>query len=208
MAMKRGAILTGIVMLLMFMYNHFKGISIKKALYISALTIIVLLAVYKFTSNLYDSSIYFKKRVEDTRAGYTSQREKIYTTYFNYYIEKTTPLEFLIGNGANATIALFGQYAHNDWLEFALCQGVLGVVIYLIYWILFFMEWKNYRGPTNYRQTLQAIIVAYFLTSFYSMSIDGMPIAATLCIGYCLAVNVRQRQIEVLGRGVIIRRDS
>lgn len=208
MAMKRGAILTGMVMLLFFMYYHFKGISIKKALYISSLTIIVLFAVYKFTSNLFDNSTYFKKRVEDTRAGNTSQREKIYTTYFNYYIEKTTPLEFMIGNGANATIALFGQYAHNDWLEFALCQGVLGVVIYLVYWILFFMEWKNYRGPTNYRQTLQSIIVAYFLISLFSMSIDFMPIAATLCIGYCLAVNVRQRQIEAFRRGEIIRRDS
>ena len=208
MAMKRGAILTGMVMLLMFMYYHFKGISVRKALYISALTVGVVLAIYHFTSNLYDNSAYFKKRVEETRAGKTSQRDKIYTTYYNYYIEKTTPIEFMIGNGANASIALFGLYAHNDWLEFALCQGVLGITMYLVYWILFFMEWKNYRGPTNNRQTLQAMFVAYLLISLYSMSLDAMPIAATLCIGYCLAVDVRQKQIETIGRGVIIRQES
>lgn len=206
MAMKRGAILIGVIMLLLFLYYHFKGISIKKASYVFVLSIVVLFAAFKITSNLYDSSSYFRTRVEETKSGNTSQREKIYTTYFNYFKEKTTPIEFIIGNGANATIALLGEYAHNDWLEFAINQGIIGVAMYLVYWILFFLEWRNYRGPTNYKQTLGSIILAYFMIALFSMSIDNMPIAATLCIGYCMAVNVRHKQIDNLKREVIVRR--
>lgn len=198
MAMKRGAILTGIVMSILFLYYHFKGISIKKASYVLILSIIVIFIAFKYTSNLYDNSSYFKIRVEETRSGNTSNREDIFRRYFEYFVNKTTPTEFIIGNGANATIALLGEYAHNDWLEFAINQGIIGVTMYLVYWILLFLEWKNYRGPTYNKQTLGSIIVAYFMISLFSMSIENMPIAATLCIGYCLALNVRHKQIETL----------
>lgn len=205
MAMKRGAILTGMVMSLLFLYYHFKGISIKKASYVLILSIIVFITALKFTSNLYDNSSYFKTRVEETKSGNTSKREEIYKGHFEYFVNKTTATEFIIGNGANATIALLGEYAHNDWLEFAINQGIIGVTMYLVYWILFFLEWKNYRGPTNYKQTLGSIILVYFMITFFSMSIDNMPIAATLCIGYCLAVNVRHKQIESLKREAIVK---
>lgn len=206
MAMKRGAILTGGVLLILFLYDHFKGISSKHIIYVFLLSLVVLFFAFRFTSNLYDNSPYFKHRVEQTRTGYSSHRDEIYTTYYNYFISKTTPLEFLIGNGANATIALLGEYAHNDWLEFAINQGIIGIVMYLLYWIVFFMEWKNYRGPTRYKQTLGAIIIAYFMIALYSMSIDNMPTAATLCIGYCLAVSMRCSLADGIGKEFVIRR--
>lgn len=198
MSMKRGAILSGSVMLLLFIFHHFKGISLKRLCFISCLSIIVIFAIYKFTINLYDNSYRFKKRVEQTTAGYTSHRDEIYASFFEYFISKTTSVEFFIGNGANATLAMFGRYAHNDWLEFAICQGIFGVMLYFVYWMVFWWEWKNYRGPTNCKRTLGDLIIAYFLITFFSMSIDNMPIAATLCIGYCLALNIRQKQMENL----------
>ena len=65
--------------------------------------------------------------------------------------------------------------------------------MYLVYWISFIWEWKNYCGDKNYRNTLGNIIIAYFLIAFFSMSFDGMPIAAAFCIGYCLAINERAK---------------
>ena len=196
MAMKRGAILVGMIMLLLFMYHQFNKISTKHAVYLCMLSCAVSLAAYRFTSNLYDSSSYFKGRVEQTKSGDASQRYEIYSRCYNHFVNKTTPGEFLIGNGANATIVLLGEYAHNDWLEIAVNQGVVGLALYLVYWIVMFMEWKKYHGPTYSRYALGSVTIAYFLISLFSMSIDNMPTAATLCIGYCLAVSTRQKQIE------------
>ena len=205
LSMKRGAILVGAFMMMIFLYYQLKGLPIKKVLYSFFLSLVVFAAIMQFTANLYESSPYFKKRVEQTVKGNSNHRDEIYTSYFEYFINKTTTIEFFIGNGANATIVLLGEYAHNDWLEFAICQGVLGIVMYLVYWALFFMEWKKYRGPTNGCQTLGMIIVAYFMIALYSMSIDNMPIAATLCIGYCFAVDIRIKQIDVFKEVLTIK---
>lgn len=193
MAMKRGAILPGAVMSFMFMIRHFKNVSQKRALYILCLSIIILFAIYFFTIKLYADSNYFQSRLEQTLSGDSSGRDIMYLNYFRYYLERTTGLEFLIGNGVNATYVLFGNWAHNDWLEFAIDTGALGVVMYLVYWIAFIGEWKNYKSDRDCRNALGDLIIAYLLISLYSMSIDGMPTAATLCIGYCLAMNERAK---------------
>jgi O-antigen ligase len=157
------------------------------------LSAIVLFAISYFTIALYADSDYFQGRIEQTMSGDSSGRNSIYSSYFSYFIEKTTALEFLIGNGTNSTYVLLGNYAHNDWLEFAINQGAVGVLMYLVYWIAFIWEWKNYRGNKECRNTLGDMIIAYFLISLYSMSIDAMPTAASLCIGYCLAMNERAK---------------
>ena len=193
MAMKRGAILAGTVTILLFMIHHLKNVSWKRMIYIICLSVIILIAIYYFTIHLYVDSDYFQSRIEQTLSGDTSGRNMIYRSFFSYFMERTSALEFLIGNGVNATYALLGVWAHNDWLEFAIDMGALGVVMYLVYWIVFIGEWKNYKSDRDCRNALGDLIIAYLLISFYSMSIDGMPTAATLCIGYCLAMNERAK---------------
>lgn len=202
LAMKRGAILTGSVMMVLFIFHHLKKVSLKRFCYILILSAIVVIVAYQFAINFYDSSSHFQYRVEQTTSGYTSHRDEIYTSYFEYFVTRTSPLEFLIGNGANATKVLLGQYAHNDWLEFAINEGVLGVIIYLVYWIVFIWEWKNFEGDMECKQTLGDVILAYFLIALYSMSFANMPIAATLCIGYCLANNCLGHQLKRLKKRV------
>lgn len=197
MGMKRGAILGGVVMLILFIVYHVKDVSMKKVVYIASLSAIVVFVVYHFTVNLYENSAMFQLRVRQTLTGDSSGRDAIYSGYFNYFIEKTTPLEFLIGNGANATYILLGNFAHNDWLEFAINQGVLGLIMNSVFWITLIWEWKCFKGKNKCRQTLGAMIVAYFLMSLHSMSIDMMPAAATLCIGYCLAINEKAKTVNM-----------
>ena len=187
MAMKRGAILAGGVMILLFMIHHFRTASWKKLLYVVSLTGIVLWGVYYFAFNLYVGSDYFQERVKQTMSGDPSGRDAMYSYYFSYFMEKTSALEWFIGNGANATWVLFGNYAHNDWLEFAIDLGVLGLMIYLVYWLVFLWEWKTFTGDLSCKQTLGDLMIAYFLIGLYSMSFNDMPTSASLCIGFCLA---------------------
>lgn len=191
MSMKRGVILAGGVMGVLFVIHHFRGKSLRHLMNILILSVAAMCAIYLYAMELYSSSSYFQSRVEQTLSGNSSGRTYIYENYWRYFVEHTNTLEFIIGNGANATKVLLGQYAHNDWLEFAINQGVLGVILYLIYWAVFIREWRYYQGSIECRWVLGDIIIAYFLISLYSMSFDGMPIAATICLGYCLAENMR-----------------
>ena len=193
MAMKRGAVIAGAVMVIMFMTHHFKHVSWKKKYYLLCFSVIVLSAISYFIIILYADSDYFQGRIEQTLSGDSSGRNDMYSNYFKYFIERTSVLEFLIGNGANSTFILFGDYAHNDWIEFAINQGGIGVLMYVVYWIFFIREWKNYCGDKDCRNALGNIIIVYFLIALYSMSFDGMPIAAAFCIGYCLAINERAK---------------
>lgn len=198
MAMKRGAVIAGAVMVIMFMIHHFKYVSWKKKYYLLCLSVIVLSAISYFMIILYADSDYFQGRIEQTLSGDSSGRNDMYHSYLTYFLERTTVLEFLIGNGTNSTYVLFGDYAHNDWIEFAINQGIIGLLMYLVYWIAFIWEWKNYCGDINSRNTLGDIIFAYFLIALYSMSFDGMPIAAGFCIGYCLAMNEKVKTANLI----------
>ena len=189
MSIKRGAILAGSLALLSFMTFQLKTVTKKQVVYILALSAIALVAVIRFITNLYETSPYFRVRLERTLRGDSSGRDLMYSHYMDYFISKTTPMEFLFGHGAAGTIKIFGQWAHNDWLEFAINQGVLGMMLYLIYWMVFVCAWKNYHGPEEYKRALRDCILVYSLIAIFSMSFSGMPLAATLCIGYCLAYN-------------------
>lgn len=189
-AMKRGAILVGAIALLLYLKHHLKVRSAKQFFYIMILSIVLLSFIYLYVMNLYETSEYFKSRYNNTLDGDMSMRSWIYSHYYDYFIHLTTGVQFLFGCGADATYLKLGEYAHNDWLEFAINQGIFGVIMYFIYWIVFVKEWYDYQGQLELKQTLGDIIIIYFIVSWFSMSFDGMPIAATLCIGYCLATNV------------------
>ena len=100
--------------------------------------------------------------------------------------------------GADSAYLKLGEFAHNDWLEFAINQGVFGVTMYVIYWIVFMREWRNFQGRLEFKQTFGDMILIYFLVSLFSMSFDGMPVAATLCIGFCLAQNEKAKRAQLI----------
>lgn len=192
MAMKRGAVLVGAVAALLYMMHNLKTNSTKQVFYIMLLSFVAICFIYLYVTNLYETSSYFRTRIENTLEGDSSNRGWLYSHYFDYFIHLTSSTEFLFGCGANATYLRLGRFAHNDWLEFAINQGVLGVLLYLTYWITFVWEWKNCsQNAKVYKQVLGDLIVIYFLKSCFSMSFDGMATATTLCIGFCLANNVK-----------------
>ena len=193
MAMKRGAILVGVVALVSYLQHHLKVKSVKQFFHLLFLSAIAICIIYLLVVNIYATSDLFKIRINSTLEGDTSLRSWLYLHYFDFFLHLTSGMEFLFGCGADSCYLKFGQYAHNDWLEFAINEGVLGVILYVIYWVVFIKEWKNYHGRQEYKQTLGDIILIYFLVSLFSMSFDGMPVAATLCIGYCLAMNEKAK---------------
>lgn len=195
LSMKRGAFLAGSIAFIIYLAQHIRVKSKTQLFYILLLSCIAIFIVYRFGINLYSTSDYFQKRLMSTLEGNTSGRDTLFNFFYNYYLEKSTWMEFFLGHGADGTISLYGLYAHNDWLEFAINQGVLGLLLYLIYWVTFIWEEKKYCGPKECKHALRDIMIVYFIITFYNYAINNMPIAATMCIGYCLGMNMRAKSL-------------
>ncbi len=189
MGMKRGAIIIGAIIVLWFFFHTLKHSPRKTRFKVVLLIAIIIVATSLYVANMLETSEYFQHRIEQTQEGATSDRDVIFTKLFSYFINETSTWNFYFGSGANHTVAVAGNYAHNDWLELAVNQGCLGILVYLIYWICMYKTWRNSKSNSIIYSSLGAICVIFFLSTFFSMSYGSMSIYATLCLGYCLASN-------------------
>ena len=186
-AMKRGAIITFVLCLPLFFRSTMKGISLTKKMLIFSLIIVSTIAIVYYAFYMLDTSEYFKDRLDNTLAGDASNRESMYPLLLHYIFNLTTPLQFLFGRGAWGTLEVSNNFAHNDWLELGVNQGLLGVIIYIVYWVSFYITTKRLQYNQSLYAVLLLTIFITFMKTWFSMSYDNMPIYTTLCIGYCLA---------------------
>ena len=135
MGMKRGAIIIGAVSLIYFLYFNYRYNKNVSKIKVVGFSLLIIVAAFFITEYMIDSSDYFESRIEQTKNGSSSGRDKIYEHFWNHFKNELDSSKFLLGNGANATLGIGINYAHNDWLEIAINQGVLGLVIYFIYWL-------------------------------------------------------------------------
>lgn len=188
MCYKRGAIIIGALCVAIFLFQTTKSSSKSQRFWVIFLSVVVIVVGYYFVNYLLDTSDYFNRRLEDTLEGKSSDRGRLYDVYWNYFINETRLLRFLFGNGANATLTISDNYAHNDWLELAINQGLLGIFFYLVYWFKFYKSWKRSKEYKVINLAIGLSLVIYFIKTFFSMSYASMTLYANICIGYCMGM--------------------
>lgn len=184
---KRGAIITCFFALGWFLINYLKGKSLKMKLGATLIFLLLCSIGYLAFERHFSESYAFQRKIQDLQDGGGSGRDYLYQTLSNHFFYETTPLHFIFGSGANATVSISNQYAHNDWLEIAVNQGMFGLLVYILYWILFFKECRNKTLSPQAKLALQLLFVVYFMKTIFSMSYGSMATSATFILGYCLA---------------------
>lgn len=195
MGMKRGALFIGMICLVWFIWNNLNKANLKMKLGVVALSMVLCVFGYMFIQYQMENSLYFQKRIEETIEGNSSGRDNLYMFFADYFWNKTSPPQFLFGSGAKATIKISHHYAHNDWLEIAINQGVFGIVIYLFYWICFARTVVFGKYAYHERLSLQLLFVIFFFETFFSMSYGSMPINAAFVLGYSVAQEKKNEQV-------------
>lgn len=196
--MKRGAIIIGFLMLAWFVLNATRNMKNSRRFLIIALTIVGVIVGWMFISRFYESSDYFRYRIEVTRSGATG-RESIHSKLLDCYLTNYNVLEFLFGGGAYHTYAVAGNDAHNDWLELLIDCGLVGFVIYLIYWIRFIIEWLSIKKEKLVYCIMGSCFIYTFLRTFFSMSFGDLPLHFSMILGWCFS-QVRLKRIEATNR--------
>ena len=186
-AMKRGAILIFALSLPLFIHSTLKTLSFRKKTMVLLLIIGSVLALLYYVSYMLDTSEFFNARLESTLEGDASNREDMYPHLLRQIFYYATPLQFLFGRGAWGTLKVSDNFAHNDWLEIGINQGVLGIVVYIAYWIAFYVSAKRMQDNKRIYNVLMLSMLILFVKTLFSMSYDDMPIYTTMCIGYCMA---------------------
>ena len=193
---KRGAILIGAICSVYFLYNTIRNASPHKRIVVLLLSLFTVLAAGWFVINMLNSNEYFAYRVEETLAGDNSNRTTLYSTYWIHFLSETNFLRFLFGNGANATLKIGMNFAHNDWLELIINNGILGIVIYAYYFIALYKDSIVAKRTDNihYGVILLALIII-FCSSLFSMSYASINIAITIALGFSLG-NVQIKRLH------------
>ena len=186
MGMKRGAILIGGVVFFYLIWQIIKNARGKQRVFVIILTAVLAVAGVYFVIDLMTSSDYFLQRIEATKEGNTSGRDSLYSFFWTYFTEKADASQYLFGRGANGTLEIYYNYAHNDWLEIAVNQGLLGIAVYAVYWKQFYSTW---RQSTNIeaKAILALVGIIYFAKTIFSMSYADMTYVCTSVLGYALA---------------------
>lgn len=194
MGMKRGAILIGGVVVLYLIWQIIRNARGNQRFIVILLTAVLAVCGVYFVIDMMTSSDYFLQRLEATKEGNSSGRDSIYSFFWTYFTEKADAIQYLFGRGANGTLEIYYNYAHNDWLEIAVNQGLLGIIVYAVYWKQFYSTW---RQSTNIEaKTIIAIIgIIYFAKTLFSMSYEDMTYVCTSVLGYALATYKRPNSI-------------
>lgn len=186
---KRGAIFLGTICLLFFLWQSLRTSKLSNKIMVVVAVGVALVFFIPMIEDLIENSDYFVYRIERTLEGDSSGRDVIYSKYWSFYWNQDSIFAPLFGNGAFGTVKLLGLIAHNDWLEILIDMGLIGTLIYLLYWIQAIIMCRNSARvcrPEVYQGILLFIIINLGRTVF-SMSIMDMHFFATSVFGYLVA---------------------
>ncbi len=197
LCMKRGAIAIGVLCFVYFIFATFKTTKSKYRFTIVLLSLVVIVSGIFVVQEMFSTSDYFKERVEQTVSGDSSGRDYLYGHFWNVFIDEPNPLKILFGRGANATLKVGTNYAHNDWLELMINQGFLGVCIYIYYFLSLFKDYKtSQKRNKRYANVLSVSLFIMLSQSLISMSYYSMEITQTLAIGFVLGANNLKKSVN------------
>lgn len=200
---KRGAILLGGAVAALFILSMFVNSSLGKKIAIFFVSIALMIGIYLFINYQMESSPYFASKVQRTFEGYASGRDEYARHILEYYFNKSTIFQMLFGIGAQGTLIANESFAHNDWLAILLEQGILGICLYILYWIGFVVTWLKSRANFDAFVVIGLLLLIGFGKSVFSMYY--LPISPEMmtsscffavALGFYLAKAFPQEEVE------------
>lgn len=156
------------------------------------MVLVCLLGAGSFATYLYQNNDAFRIRVHQTLKGNTSRRDILYTRISTNILTDPSVTHALVGNGANSTIKVAGNYAHNDWLETAHNNGLLGIVLLTAFYVAMLVTIRRDRKelPSLMLNSFAMVLFTSLSTTIFSMSIQNMHLPTTMLVGYFTAQNL------------------
>ncbi len=166
---KRGAIILGCLSSLFLICTTLHKASLKRKIVVVFFFLVLSVGLYEFILYQIENSVFFAHRVEQTLEGHSSGRDEFRKVILTYFKNSTSTTEFFLGIGAQGTLSINYSYAHNDWFAILLEQGILGVFIYAVYWIIFLITWMKSRENQDAFIAIGMLFIIGFGKTLFSM---------------------------------------
>lgn len=186
MAMKRGALIIGLIAILLFMRSTLKLDTGRSKVGIMMLVLGVLAVGFLYFNYMLENSAYFQSRLLSTQESNTSGRDVIYQSLIDNYKGESF-FNQLFGLGANATLKVSINFAHNDWLEILTNQGAIGILVYLAFYHRWFQTWRKMESMKVEHLALGLCLLILFMQTLFSMSYNSVSVYLSIVIGFSLA---------------------
>ena len=72
----------------------------------------------------------------------------------------------------NSTLSIIKDYAHQDWLELLINNGILGIIFYLSVFVSILRYYQQSRRSMTYAERFMFLsaVFAWFIRSMFSMA--------------------------------------
>ena len=189
---KREALLVMLIEILLVFIWKTKDSSIKEKVKTYLVLLLVILALAYLSYYMFENVSYFQKRIFETLYGNSSGRDKLLPRLVYEFLYNSTDSQFLFGRGTLKTWMLAGNFAHNDFVELATCQGIVGVVFYLNLWFALVFFWKKQeRGILKLASLM--LLVDFFCGAMFSRFYFSTYVTLFAMLGFILG---KQKNIE------------
>ena len=101
----------------------------------------------------------------------------------------------LFGYGADGSLKVGVNYAHNDWLEVLIDMGLVGFVAYLVFWISLILQWKRLKYNRLMYAILGGAIVVMLPRSMFSMLFSNLEVSISMLMSYVLALSWQKQNL-------------
>lgn len=166
---KRGAIILGSASVVLIVLSMFSHSAPGKKISIVILTIGFIFGVQYFINYQMENSPYFASKIDRTFEGYASGRDEYAKIIFDHYTYATNTRQFFFGIGAQGTLSVNENFAHNDWLAILLEHGLFGAFLYAIYWAGFIYTWIKSKINFDAFVVIGLLLLIGFGKSIFSM---------------------------------------
>lgn len=192
MCIKRGAIIIMVLFLLYFLYAYYIRDVKKYRFRNSVIVVFLILGAWSIMKDFYFQNDYLQVRMQNMVDGDINGRDYIFEKILNHWLNEAGLFEFLFGSGFCASYGIAGNYAHNDWLELLAMSGVIGPLVYFVFFVTEFRFASNVKND-SYKKCIYAILCIWLAKTFFSMSycaISNMPLS--LLLGYLVGESIKE----------------
>lgn len=163
---KRGAILTMCVSLIFWGAIYLKQNAKKRSTWI--ILIVAGIVCTYLILHFYAENDYLMRRMSKV-GTHKETREIAYTMLLNAWQRTDNLFYFFFGRGTWQSVSIWGNFAHNDWLELLTSNGIIGVLFYFVLYIYLFRAVYSSKLDDAERVSAYLCIFCLLIKSFFSM---------------------------------------
>ena len=140
---------------------------------------------------MHGSNELIQERVTQTLSGNTSGRDVMYKQLWDNWTNSDSTTKMLFGYGYSYTpMVTYGRYAHNDWLELLTNMGLLGIGLYLLFFVEAIACAAKCENNSAEKRIVVSVIIVMIIKSAFSMGYDDQgTIPLMILLGYVAGKN-------------------